>query len=183
MNLKMFYDMSTDEATRLLHDFLVSESREFEAVRDAMSHDGLNIGLSLETIPPTIAWLAMRLEVKQLPDDDQVTPRWLRESEVFKKNHFALSDDTAPLVFVGGYYIGQAFCARYPFLKWSIGHPDYACKNMPVVVGFAREMEMSPLLISETQMRGILVGASSSATVARAVEFWSELAVAKSRSQ
>jgi hypothetical protein len=58
------------------------------------------------------------------------------------------------LVLCGSYYLGESFVRQWPQrLRWTVGDRDTAVANHPVVTGFVRRMELSPLLVVENLFR------------------------------
>ena len=170
MMLSDYYMLSSTEARALLEAFVQHEATGLHTLAPQLLEQG-NAVFALEMIPSVIARCAALVHTTKGPIDDS-TPDWLRRSDVYQRNHFAFTSESVPLITAAGYYFGETFCRLDNRLIWTIGSPDYAFKNMPVVSGFTGPNELPALMVAENQVRSLITRERDVDSVRSIVEFW-----------
>jgi hypothetical protein len=128
---KKLYELTTAQATELLHAFLTKE----EAVFRELKIDGINLDHSRDSV--------------------------VRLFEHVLAHQFDSNDANAPSNNVWflrlAYYFGESLCRVSNHLRWAIGKVGTAEENHPVIAGFGDETEAALITIA----RNILVAVAN----------------------
>jgi hypothetical protein len=148
VDYEFFESLSDDEARDYLARYLEVEARESNRMLDETRADGVKTDFSVESLTDLFRWLAPKIQMLETEPDPEL-PEWLRKSMEEHHGGFLDFDERSrPLALRASYYLGETF-ARRPGLAWSIGRPDRAEANQPVVTGFRTGADLPPLVIAE----------------------------------
>ncbi|MCM3869534.1 MAG: hypothetical protein ND895_02390 [Pyrinomonadaceae bacterium] len=167
-----FESLTQKEAQDYLEAFRSEcSSKIVETLRDASSA-GVRTDFSLESIAPLMVWLLPRLDTIARPEDPAVA-EWIRVTPGYKSGLYDFSEPAKSLLRQMAYYLGETFVRHFPALRWSTGQKKSALCHMPVITGFAHQLELPPLLVVENSLRK-MIEAGTSDCVTKAVTVWSE---------
>lgn len=176
MNFEFFDAMSMDEARGFLDAFLKTESATCKHVevnfRDFTDAKEFSIG----SISPILRNIIQSLSTFPIDPDDNL-PEWIRDLPSYSKGLFEFDEHSKASMLFGAYYLGESFVRSVPTLSWKIGHPETALKNMPVVGGFRRRLEMGPILVVENVSNRILADGADESVIESTVAEWFSMVV------
>jgi len=170
MKFDFFEKLNGREAKVYLENFLVEASAGFSSLIPILATENIFVDYSIESINPVLNWVVKNL--KTIPkESDAALPKWITDTEIYKKGLYSFDDFSNVLILRLAYYFGECFVRNNQNLFWTTGAPKFAEKNMPVIAGFMKEMELAPMLVCENLVRRILGGQSIN-TVDIAVTTW-----------
>lgn len=172
MDFGFFESLTFDQAQVVLDEYLVDGRIGLDRVQSDASSPADGWQLSLQGTTRFFQWVTPRLvTVRREPDVS--LPQWIRDTPVYERGLFDFDTDSASLVLVWSYHLGQTFVHLYPDrLRWATGAPGTAEVHQPVVVGFEHGMELSTLLVAENLFRRTLKEPEPTDFVTPAVEKW-----------
>jgi len=149
MDYAFFENLSADDARAYFERYVEVESREVERMLLEVRSDGVAADFTIASIAGVLAWTQGRIRVVATePAAD--TPAWLRDSmEQHHGGFLGFDEESRPLVLRASYYFGQSFVADAPRLEWSLGRPERAEFQQPVVTGFRTDADLPPLEVAE----------------------------------
>jgi hypothetical protein len=167
-----YFDRLTEEEARLfLRKFLFEESRTIEYFIADAKNEGLICDYSFSSIPKCGEWAIDKVHTNPIEPDLNL-PKWILESETYAKGLFELDENSKILVLRFAFYFGECFRRNYEGMEWSIGDINTAVKNMPVIIGFKKDIELSSILVVENLFNRILAGDGDTSGIKKAVETW-----------
>lgn len=155
MNFELLDRMSAAEAEELLQEFLAEETRLVETTFEIVRGDGVSCDYSIESLPGFLKWVLKHLHTVPKQPDPSV-PEWIRSTEAYQVGLYDFDADSENLLVRASYYLGESFVRSCPGLRWAVGNPEYAVKNMPVITGFLHEQELPPLMVLDNVFRRII---------------------------
>lgn len=171
MNFELFHNLSNDDAAKFLAAFLDNGNHWVLTIKSELSKDEVNLNFDLNDIEAVMDWFAHKLKV--IPDSpDQSLPDWIKNSSSYKQSLFSFDEPSKDLILKGAYYFGESFVKSNPRMSWNVGDKKSAVKNMPVVKGFNKSIEMSPIMVIENLFNRILHDGASSNDVQKIIGTW-----------
>lgn len=157
MDYEFFHNMSKAEAKEYFDHFLLEVGEGFESMKNEMESDYVEVDYSIESLPKVLEWAVSKIKTYDITEDESL-PDWIRNTKEYQEGLFEYDHDSKILVNRIVYYFGESFVRSFPReLKWGIGNPKYIEKNMPVVKGFSKGVEMAPIIIVDNIMRELIV--------------------------
>lgn len=152
MNFEFFYSLTKSEAKAYLENFLSEANNGINILLTKHKYDvAFDFEIFKEIVTKEISGITT---VRK--KNDKSLPKWITKTNSYKSGQYEFSEDSLVLLLRLGYYLGQCFVNDYPNLKWSIGGEDLAVKNMPIISGFKKELELAPLLVMNNILRRII---------------------------
>ena len=139
MNFDFFANLSQDDALKFLDWFLGYGSNNLPKGRSRDQRD-------LPSFSHALSERCLRIP---LEDSGTNVPDWIRNTPAHKSMGKKITDRGSHEVFVAAYDFGQWFIDNHSRLSWAVGDSESAVQNMPVVTGFDKGLELSPLLVVE----------------------------------
>jgi hypothetical protein len=173
MDFEYFDALDEVGARDYLAGFLEVESVAVERLVHDPALEGVSLDFSMRSLPIVLKRLIQYIRYTRTPVPDS-EPEWIREAH--KEGILKFDEMSKVVILRAGYYLGECFVKNYPPLYWSIGNPEFAEKNMPVVTGFKFEMELAPLMVVENIYSRILRRAGSDSAVDVMVNEWQKWA-------
>jgi hypothetical protein len=170
MDYAFFEKVSKEEAEIFLSNFLNEAGQGFISMIPEMEANGLIVDYSTASITPIFTWITQKLRTFPL-DVDESLPVWIRETDSYKNNLYSFDKPSNILILRAAYYVGESFTRNYKQLKWSIGRAKTVEKNMPVVKGFVKKIELAPLMVCENVF-GRTVTSGSFERITSVVDTW-----------
>ena len=171
MDFAFFDSISTDEGFAFFDAFLRAERSAVPHILEAARQQGISTDFSVETLPCVMRWALSQVETRPKAADSSL-PSWITTTDGYKRGLFEFSEQSKPLILRIAYYFGECFVRSFEGLRWSVGNPDTAQRNMPVVIGFGNDVELSPILVTENLFKRVLSGEAESDAIDRAVKRW-----------
>jgi hypothetical protein len=172
MDFAFFEGLTRDDAHEFLRTFLRVEGEGArEMLATATREAGLRSDFAIESISPLLRWATHKLSVVPIAAHPSL-PSWIRGTDSYARALFDLDDPSNLLTLRCAFYVGESFVRSYKALAWSVGDPEIAEQNQPVVSGFRDGSEMSPLLVCQNLFRRVAVDAAPPEHIDRAVNFW-----------
>jgi hypothetical protein len=171
MRFDFFESLSREEAKTFLDRFLEVESSHVNEVLERCSSEGVRANLGVDSVTPFMRWVATKLKTVPTAPDKQL-PMWIRQTDSYAKNLFELDDVSKVLTLRAAYFLGESFVRSFHNLHWTIGNPETAEANMPVVGGFQSGLEMAPILIAENLLRRVIAEPNKQSDIDKAVDYW-----------
>ena len=174
MDWEFFESLSETDARKFLENFLAVGSKKVPLLVSAAERDGVQADFTIDSIVPVFQWGISRLTtVPKEPDD--TLPDWIRETPSYLENLFEFDEQSKTLLLRMAYYLGETFVRSFPSLSWDIGNREYAQQNMPVIVGFDKNIELAPLLVTENTCGSLKAGPAQQEDIDVMVKAWTEL--------
>jgi len=172
MDFAFFEGLSRDQAQDFLRSFLREERTAVRLMLDAAHREAdIRDDFTIESASRVLRWAAQKLKiVPKTPDPSQ--PTWIRQTDSYAHAMLGLDDPSNILTLRCAFYLGESFVKSYSGLKWSVGDPEIAEQNQPVITGFTGGGEMSPLLVCQNLFLRVAVDGASLDHIGRAVAFW-----------
>lgn len=167
MDFTFFESLSTSEAEQYLQSFLREAGKGFQQTAQELRRDRITSDFSINSISQVFGWILKRINTVPMEPDESL-PEWIRQSDGL----FDFDDASKTLVLRAAFYLGESFNRYSDKLYWGTGDTDSAKQNMPVVKGFKREMELSPLLVTENLFSRISNHGAPSSDIEQAVKSW-----------
>jgi hypothetical protein len=143
--LPPLHELSETEALNLLQTFLSAEGEVF----GDWKIDEIALDYSEESLVAALRFVAAEIVEQKLSETDQrITFSRL------------------------GYYFGESLLRISPRLRWSVGAPEWALANHPVIVGFANEQEAPVILVCRNVVRAVAEGRSEPERIDIAIRTW-----------
>lgn len=171
MKFEFFDSLSPAEANNFLQEYLSTERRAVEELRQHAERSGVSADATLESIQPVFGWIAARLRTLSR-EPNRSLPWWIRKTESYRDSLFEFDEASSVLIMRASFYYGEAFVRYSSTLSWGVGRGDTALKNMPVVDGFSHNLQLPPILIAENLFTDILSGSKGLEAVGQTVETW-----------
>ena len=176
MDFDFFNSLSADSANLFLQNFLEKEKIGFALMTDELRQCNINVGFCIDNIEPVLVWLFEKLKtIPSIPDES--LPDWIRNSDSYRQGLFSFDEASNILILRAGYFLGECFVHDNPKLHWATGNVDSAVKNMPVVTGFRRGMEMSPLMVLENVYSRMIADSASTDSISKLIKTWREYCI------
>lgn len=170
MNSELIDSLTPDEAQIVLRNFLEVEGSAMQRLAAQAAGYGVIADFTLSSILPFFEWLVPQL--KRIPiEPPGDIPEWIRKEHEKRHGWLEFDKSSKVLVFRAGYYLGESFARSVQGLTWGTGHPDYADKNAPVVVGFTDGQELPPLRVARVMLRRML-SEGGGVHVSKAINHW-----------
>lgn len=169
MNFALFDVMTTAEAREHLAGFLETERVVVKALEASARAVGIVMAYSLPSLSPSLKWIIQGMQIVRVPVDPN-DASWVRE--YYKDGFVEFTDDSKLLLLRAAYYMGECFVRSSSTLRWDVGDPEFAEKNMPVIAGFLHRMQLAPMMVCENIASRILRGAGTEQAVDTMVEAW-----------
>jgi hypothetical protein len=169
--------MSPSEAQEVLRQFLEDGVANVDIVRAHAEAAGVNCDYSLETLPAFLRWSFSQMNTVPREANPKV-PEWIRATEDYQKGLFDFDDRSKDLICFTAYYFGECFIRNYPNLRWATGNCDApkgvvnADANMPVVTGFAHNIEMASMSILENVFARLVAHPERSQDIDIMIDSW-----------
>lgn len=173
MDFAFFDSLNPQQAHEFLAAFISAEKPATERMAEAARQQGIPADYSIPTLPNVVRWALDNVRtVPKAPD--KKLPDWITSTDAYKTSLFEFTDETKPVVLRTAYYFGESFVRTFDKLRWAVGNPEAAQRNMPVVAGFGGEIELAPILVVENMFRRALRGKAEPDAFERAVSRWAE---------
>lgn len=172
MRFDFFEKLSREEAQSFLERFLAIESDKFVKLEEECSTLGIPTDFTIKSVAPFMKWIVTKLETVRKDSDVQL-PKWVRDTKSYSENLFDFDELSKCLILCAAYYLGESFVRSHDSLHWTLGNPETAEANMPVVAGFASGRELAPILIAENLFGRVVAQPAKIMDIDNAVEFWS----------
>jgi hypothetical protein len=154
MNFELFNSMTPEEARDHLQGFLATERVAMDTLVRATKQAGVQMDYSIGSLSPVLKWILTGIQIIRVPVP-ATEPQWIRDFH--RGGLIAFPDESKYLILRAAYYLGECFVRANSALIWTVGDPEGAEKNMPVVAGFRSSMEMAPMMVCEN-LFGRVVG-------------------------
>jgi hypothetical protein len=172
MKFEVFEKMSPEDAQDCLAGFLDFGSNRGRQLLEGSLPPTVELSFEVSTLRLLLKSLLPLLKI--VPRDPDLTvPDFIRQTEDYQKGLFDFDEPTKPVVLAAAYYFGESFIRKFTQLKWATGNIEYLQANMPVVSGFAHNIEMAPILIVENIFTGIIAGSRNETSIDIAIDTWS----------
>jgi hypothetical protein len=173
MRFDFFESLSRDEAAAFLERFRTVESVHLDDLLKHCLSEGVYSDFSIDSIAPFMRWIVTKLKTFPKTPDWEL-PTWIRYTDSYAKNLFEFDDGSKLLTLRAAYYFGESFVKSHRSLVWTIGNPETAEANMPVVAGFRFGLEMAPILIAENLFRRVIAEPLKLSDIDKAVDYWNQ---------
>jgi len=170
MNFIYFENLSLRDADLFLNNFLEEESKGFNKIIPDLIKNGITVDYSYESIKPIIISEIKKIKTTK-EKQDECLPSWITETESYRKGLYSFDETSKILILRISYYLGQCFVKNNKTLSWNIGNSATAEKNMPVIKGFKKKMELAPIMICENLFCRLIEGTDSS-TIDTVISTW-----------
>ena len=127
------------------------------------------LNYSLDSLADVLKWMMAQVQVTRIPVP-ATEPWWIRQAH--EDGLIEFLDDSKPVVLRAGYYLGECFVRNEPALRWTIGAPEFAEKNMPAVAGFPGKHEMAPVMVCENVFSRILGDRAPDTHINTMIQTW-----------
>ena len=143
---KELYELTTEQATELLHEFLAKE----EAVFRELKVDGIELNYSRDSVVEFFKYVLMKEFDKADVKGSSNNIWYLRLA----------------------YYFGEALRKASNHLHWAIGRIGSAEENHPVIAGFEDETQAPLIAVARNILVAVAVDGEPFRRIERAVDAW-----------
>jgi len=157
MDIGFFEKLSNEEAKLYLGNFLNEVSKGFSQIIPNLINGGIKADYSIESIKPILIWVIGNIKIAPEKNDESI-PKWITETEIYKKGLYSFDNFSKILVLRAAYYFGECFIKNHEKLYWDVGKSNTIEQNMPVITGFKKRKELAPVMVCENLIRGIVEG-------------------------
>lgn len=144
---RLFHNLAPAEAEAALRDFCKVEQVRAQKMIAAAAQDGVVADFSMGSLAPVLEWLGHLHRRRRMGPSANV-PAWLRSDGLNVGAGLWRNEPSEVLVRQAAYYLGETFVRSGRGLVWASGDTRSLDVNKPVVHGFARGAELSPLRLA-----------------------------------
>lgn len=172
MDFSLFDSLSARGAHDYLQSFLHTEKAALEAMAPVAKRAGIRLDYSMVSLASVLKWLLGQLDVQRVAIP-ATEPKSVRDFH--QEGLVDFPEDSRRLILRAAYYLGESFVRARKSLSWTVGNPEFAEKNMPVVAGFRDGDEMAPIMVCKNVFSRILGGSAPDSDIDRMIETWRRL--------